>query len=93
MLLCLPRQMLLAGIIDDTFSGTKGQKLYANIGIAILSSNFAEFGRKSLTIVKITINQKFRIIVFLLTQFEGLTNRLRTAKRGNLPDPGFNPVD
>ena len=26
---------------------------------AILSTNLAEFGRKSLTIVKITINQKF----------------------------------
>ena len=59
--------MLLAGIIDDTFSGTKSQKSYANIGIAILSSNFAEFERKSLTIVKITINRKFRIIVFFFT--------------------------
>ena len=55
MLLCLPRQMLLAGIINDTFSGTKGQKSYANISVAILSSkklliHLSQFWRENLNL-------------------------------------------
>ena len=46
MFLCLPRQMLLAGIINDTFSGTKGQKSYANTGVSILSGNLVRIWKK-----------------------------------------------